>query len=116
MKIILNPSANRRQAAMLAANLRSISPQSAWVLTTSPGEATHLTQQAAAEGCRMVVAAGGDGTVHEVVNGLMQVPAKNAPAWESCRLVPATISHWHAAFRKPQTRPGRHCIAAKRST
>lgn len=38
-------------------------------LTTAPGEATVLTREALAEGWPVVVAAGGDGTVHEVVNG-----------------------------------------------
>jgi YegS/Rv2252/BmrU family lipid kinase len=42
------------------------------VCTTAPGDATRLARQAAAEGVDTVVAVGGDGTVHETVNGLMQ--------------------------------------------
>ncbi len=82
MKIILNPSANRGQAAALAENLRSLSPtlpQSAWAFTTTSGEAVQLARQAVEEGCHTVVAAGGDGTVHEVLNGLMQVPTERRP-------------------------------------
>jgi YegS/Rv2252/BmrU family lipid kinase len=37
--------------------------------TTGPGHATELTSDALREGYEMIVAVGGDGTVHEVVNG-----------------------------------------------
>jgi diacylglycerol kinase (ATP) len=40
-------------------------------LTTRPGEATELARRAARDGARLVVAVGGDGTLHEVVNGLL---------------------------------------------
>ncbi len=80
--LILNPSANRGQASETAAVLRSrlsLPGESAWMHTRAPGEAIALARQAAEEGCTLVVAAGGDGTVHEVVNGLMQVPAEARP-------------------------------------
>src|SRR5208282_3577975 len=38
--------------------------------TTAPGHATELARQCAAEGCRLVIVSGGDGTINEVVNGL----------------------------------------------
>ena len=40
-------------------------------LTDAPGHATELARRARAEGRSLVVAVGGDGTVHEVVNGLL---------------------------------------------
>ncbi len=47
-------------------------------ITTGIGHATELA--AAAEGYDLVVAAGGDGTVHEVLNGLMRHPEATRPA------------------------------------
>ncbi len=49
-----------------------------WLITERPGHATELA--AAATGCEIVVAVGGDGTGHEVVNGLMQHSAAKRPA------------------------------------
>jgi diacylglycerol kinase (ATP) len=40
-------------------------------LTQVPGHATQLAREARRRGARLVVAVGGDGTVHEVVNGLL---------------------------------------------
>jgi diacylglycerol kinase (ATP) len=39
--------------------------------TTAAGDATRIAREAVADGRRFVVAVGGDGTVHEVVNGLV---------------------------------------------
>jgi YegS/Rv2252/BmrU family lipid kinase len=41
------------------------------VLTTGPGHATRAAAEALADGVRYLVAAGGDGTVHEVLNGML---------------------------------------------
>jgi YegS/Rv2252/BmrU family lipid kinase len=50
-----------------------------WSGTVYPNHATELAKQAALDGYDIVIAMGGDGTVHEVVNGLMQVPMENRP-------------------------------------
>jgi len=50
-----------------------------WSGTVYPTHAIELAKQAAEEGCDIVVAMGGDGTIHEIVNGLMQVPADKRP-------------------------------------
>ena len=41
------------------------------VQTDAPGHAEQLARDAVTSGCMFVVAVGGDGTVHEVVNGMM---------------------------------------------
>src|SRR5512143_135570 len=51
-----------------------------WSGTVYPTHATELAQQAGEQGYDMVIAMGGDGTVHEVVNGLMRVPQDRRPA------------------------------------
>lgn len=81
---ILNPQANggRAQAWLprlqeAVAGLDSIEVD--WRLTEGPGHAVELARAAAEAGATRVVALGGDGTVNEVVNGLMQVPEAQRP-------------------------------------
>ncbi len=75
IKIILNPIAGRGYGARSEPALRRfLSAEGVEFdlsLTEWPGHAVELAQQAAREGFGTIVAAGGDGTTHEVVNGLM---------------------------------------------
>ena len=41
------------------------------IQTPAPGEAARIAREAAAEGCRTVIAVGGDGTANEIANGLV---------------------------------------------
>ncbi len=81
-KLILNPVADMGRAWQVANDLRPIVAEyghADWSGTVYPGHAVELARQAALDGYEMVVAIGGDGTVHEVVNGLMQAPVAKRP-------------------------------------
>lgn len=82
VKIILNPMADMGNAWRIARDLRSITEQHGgvdWSGTVYPGHAIELAKQAGEQGYDMVIAMGGDGTVHEVVNGLMQIAEEKRP-------------------------------------
>jgi len=69
--VILNPAARSERAAALIAKIEEIVGTSAAIrLTSTPGEARTLAEAAVAEGIRTIVAAGGDGTINEIVNGI----------------------------------------------
>ncbi len=73
-KVILNPYAGHwageRLAHDIVAALRAAGVRHDLVATEGPGHAIELARRAREEGYEVVVAAGGDGTVNEVVNGL----------------------------------------------
>jgi len=92
---IVNPhsaggSTGRRWAGEILPLVTARFPGARWVLTRAPGEAAALAARAQCEGADLLVAVGGDGTVHEVVNGLLgeqlspgqaAVPEAEGPAW-----------------------------------
>jgi diacylglycerol kinase (ATP) len=68
--VILNPAAHSQRARRQRARVESIARGSVVCPTTRSGEARVLARRAVEEGFDKIVAAGGDGTIHEVVNGL----------------------------------------------
>ena len=73
--IIFNPTAGSEQAERWRDRVESIAHGCAVFSTSSPGEAETLARRAVEEGFETIVAAGGDGTVNEVVNGLAETNA-----------------------------------------
>jgi YegS/Rv2252/BmrU family lipid kinase len=69
--VILNPIAGSEQARRWQERIESIAPGCVLRTTSRSGEAETLARHAAAEGFEKIVAAGGDGTVNEVVNGIV---------------------------------------------
>jgi len=73
--LLYNPAAGsgrlrRHRIEEARAILARAGIETSLLATTAPGHATDLARQCAAEGCRLVIVSGGDGTINEVVNGL----------------------------------------------
>jgi YegS/Rv2252/BmrU family lipid kinase len=76
--VIFNPWANRGGAQKHRSTVEALCRlhQIALTYTQGAGDAQKMAYEAAVSGYDVVVAAGGDGTVHEVVNGLYQAQTK----------------------------------------
>jgi diacylglycerol kinase (ATP) len=74
-RFIVNPRSGR--AAAVVARVREFAAARGDVvqLTSHPGHATELAAQALADGCELIVAVGGDGTMNEVAGCLVNTPA-----------------------------------------
>jgi len=72
--VIFNPAARGNQARHFRHHLDEIGGQAALKATTAPGDARRLAAEAVGEGFELIVAAGGDGTVTETLNGLGDAP------------------------------------------
>lgn len=68
--VILNPAARGERARRLRARVETIIDGAVLWSTSRAGEAATLARRAVSEGFTTIVAAGGDGTVNEVVNGI----------------------------------------------
>jgi YegS/Rv2252/BmrU family lipid kinase len=82
IKLIFNPMSDRGRSGQKASDLRAIVEEHGgadWQGTEYPAHATDIAAKAGLEGYDTVVAMGGDGTVHEVVNGLMRVAEPHRP-------------------------------------
>ena len=75
--VILNPSAGSAgDTESLREKLARLSPNEIKI-TAEPGEAQRFARDAASLGCDLIISAGGDGTLNEVVNGVAE---KNSSA------------------------------------
>jgi diacylglycerol kinase family enzyme len=68
--VIFNPAARGDRAKRLRARIEGLGEGVVLQATSCGGEAESLARAAVADGFDTVVAAGGDGTVNEVVNGI----------------------------------------------
>ena len=71
--VIFNPTARGEKAKRFRRQLDSIAKETLLKLTSSAGEARKLSAAAVQEGYDTIVAAGGDGTLNEVLNGIGDV-------------------------------------------
>ena len=72
--IIFNPTAKGNKARHFLRQLDEIGAGFGLKKTSGPGDARKLAAEAVREGFETIVAAGGDGTLNEVLNGLGDVP------------------------------------------
>lgn len=72
--MIFNPSAKGDKAKRFRRCLDSIASECALKVTAAAGDARRLAAEAVGEGFDTVFAAGGDGTVSEILNGLGDAP------------------------------------------
>lgn len=79
IKVILNPYSNRWRAQQripeVEQALKAAQIEYELAQTSKPHEGTSLAEAAVSEGFDGVVAAGGDGSINEVVNGLLRATA-----------------------------------------
>ncbi|MCB8943079.1 MAG: diacylglycerol kinase family lipid kinase [Ardenticatenaceae bacterium] len=89
-KVILNPFSGRGAALKrleeMKAALAAAGVAYELVLTERPSHATELAQQAVAQGCNPIIAAGGDGLLSEVLNGI--AAAAGDDAWPTFGVMP----------------------------
>jgi diacylglycerol kinase (ATP) len=82
---VFNPAAGKGRAVRdrdaIREALARAGVSGTFVETQRAGHATALAEDAAKDGAEVVVAIGGDGTVNEVVNGLLRVPENRRPAF-----------------------------------
>ena len=75
LSLIVNPRAGRGDGGSRLARLRRALDDAGLehevAATTGPGDATSIARRILGDGGRFLVAVGGDGTVHEVVNGML---------------------------------------------
>lgn len=74
--VILNPAARSERANAQRDKISAFSLRAVVQTTQSPGDARVIASQAVEEGYTTIVAAGGDGTVNEVVNGIGSADVK----------------------------------------
>ena len=74
--IILNPAARSEKASRLLERIRELSGGVPIRLTSEAGDARRIAAEAVQEGVEVIIAAGGDGTLNEVVNGIGNAPVR----------------------------------------
>ena len=97
--VVFNPVAGRRRRRLFRATLEGLTALGCIVTvraTTGPGDAERFAAAAPSSEFEVIVAAGGDGTLNEVANGMRggeaarRAKGRPPPPWPPCRSVPST--------------------------
>lgn len=114
---IVNPTAGngrvRRLWPDLHARLRATVPNLSVEKTAAPIHATALTRAALRSGAECIVAVGGDGTLHEIVNGFFD--QDGTPLAPASRLVPLPCGTGTDFWRSLDAEPSQNSVAPLRS-
>jgi diacylglycerol kinase (ATP) len=103
--VIFNPSARGQKAEGFCSKVASLFPNCVVRRTAAAGQARSLAAQAVREGFSTVVAAGGDGTANEVVNGIGDV--QGGFAISRLGILPlGTVNVFARELGLPRTLPG----------
>jgi diacylglycerol kinase family enzyme len=105
---IVNPAAGGGRSAKLAgpalARLREGGVHVDVIASTGPGHAVQLAREAFDQGYRRFIAVGGDGTAHEILNGVFSAgAAQRRIALGFCRWAPAIPSSATSATTAPKS-------------
>lgn len=121
MLLIANPAAGRDAEAIagqVATVVRATGASVEVVTTTAPGHATRLAAEAIAAGVRHLVPVGGDGTVNEVLNAMVDVASGTAvvPDLVLGLVAAGSRSDFARTFGldRPATQAARHLTGGKR--
>lgn len=105
-KLIINPTAGSGKAAKKLAEVESKLKLAAidfeTVKTESKGHATVLAKTAIENGFRKILVLGGDGTNHEVMNGIMQQKVVETTAVTQCLIPVGTGNDWIKTHKIPR--------------
>ncbi|HER2209474.1 TPA: acylglycerol kinase family protein, partial [Streptococcus pyogenes] len=73
--IISNPSSGKEEAQQYVSQVQKILESQQYEVvvneTAGEGDATNYCLSACKDGCDLVISIGGDGTLHETINGMM---------------------------------------------
>lgn len=83
------------------------------LLSERPGQLAELVERAVADGASLLVAVGGDGTVNEVVNGLMRLREQGRELPELALLPRGTGTDFARTFRIPTSLDAAVAVAAR---
>ncbi|MCB1225285.1 MAG: diacylglycerol kinase family lipid kinase [Verrucomicrobiales bacterium] len=74
----MNPAARSRRAGALKEAVEALDPRPVMHYTTAAGHATEIARELVQSGVKLVIAAGGDGTMNETLQGVCRANAERA--------------------------------------
>ena len=106
--VIVNPASGKRNGIKTWASIKPLLVNAEidfhCVLTTQEKDATHFTKSHIEKGLRTVLVIGGDGTLNEVVNGIMTQKACPSQQVRLAIIPNGTGNDFYRNFKKPKSK------------